>query len=208
MANGDYGSFLGFPLLGAAEVAFEIDVYEDSIKTGSRSWRTAGTDAMAMRWTFRLAQVEDEGGSMNMGGILFAHKVANRRRAFAWPGDAIQPLGHMVDVADKTITADADNKAEVVRVVDGLNLKVGRLVQMPGVNRVHVITGIAAVNPLVGVRGATNLTINPPLRKEVKMNDKMVCKPVPHVLYDPDAVVYRGAWADRMADTKIVLIES
>ena len=200
-------SFLGFKVNFRHPYSIMAKVEETNTDTSAIAISTAGTDAMAMRWSFRLMP-ETIFGSKNLGGVLFAHRLQYRRGAFIWPGNALQLLGHKTDVADKTIVNKVDKGMDTIRVVNGNDLLVGRLVQLPGINRVHVITAITPENPRVGTRGATDLTLEPPLRGDVPAQSKLKCKPVPVVKHDPNGGTYGINYVERMMSNLIVLVEA
>ena len=175
-------SFLGVKVNFAAPYSIMAKVDETNTDTSAIGISTAGTDAVAIRWSFRLMP-ETIFGSRNLGGMLFAHRRRNQRRAFPWPGNAMQWPGHLIDVADKTISANAVKGSKTIRVVNATDLMIGRFVQLPGVSRVHTITAITPDNALSSVQGATDLELDPPLRADVSALDKLKCKPVPCLLY-------------------------
>ena len=188
-------------------VKIEPVVQESTTFAASISTYTTGTDAVAMRWTFNVMP-DDMHGVDNVGGILLAHKFANRRRPFAWPGRCVQPLGHITALADKTITTDAVKGSKKVRLANATDLRVGRVVQMPDPSRVYMITAITPTNALNGVAGATDISIEPALRVAVAANDKMKSTPVPQVKYDPELMDYTLIYSNRQPSTKVVLREA
>ena len=199
-------TFLGFGMNLKMPFSIMPVPYENTADMSSLGSTTVGTDALVVYWKFHLMP-DDDLGSQNQGGILEAHKMENRRKPFAWPGNMLQYPGHKIDVPDKTIVAKADAGATKVRLTDGLNLMIGRYIQLPGQHRVYIITDIKAVNPLVGISGNTDITVDPPLRTESPMNDKAKCTPVPMVKYDPKAMSYGQRYTNLRLDGKISLVE-